>query len=96
MRLLSISPPKLETNAGKDKLAVRYCYKESASESRLKFSVEFIAERVEDVRADQFYGDCCCSEPALGAGRLSFSITYSASNVVIRRVTNTLMIVRSV
>jgi hypothetical protein len=96
MRLLSISPPKLETNAGKDKLAVRYCYKESASESRLKFSAELIDERVEDVRVDQSYGDCCCSKPALGAGRLSFSITYSASNVVIRRVTNTLMIVRSV
>ena len=59
-------------------------------------SVEFIDEGVEDVRMDQFYGDCCCSKPALGAGRLSFSITYSASKVVIRRVTNTLMIVRSV
>jgi hypothetical protein len=53
MLLLSISPPKLETNAGKDKLAVRYCYKESASESRLKFSVELIDERVEDVTVDQ-------------------------------------------
>jgi hypothetical protein len=95
MRLLSISPPKLETHAGKDKLAVRYCYKESASESRLKFSVELIDERVEDV-SDQTYGDCCCSKPAFGAGRLSFSITYSASNVVIRSVTNTLMTVRSV
>ena len=59
-------------------------------------SVEFIDEGVEDVRMDQSYGDCCCSKPALGAGRLSFSITYSASNVVISRVTNTLMIVRSV
>jgi len=53
MRLLSISPPKLETNAGKDKLAVTYCYKESASESRLKFSVELIDERVEEVTVDQ-------------------------------------------
>jgi len=53
MLLLSISPPKLETNAGKEKLAVRYCYKESASESRLKFSVELIDQRVEDVTVDQ-------------------------------------------
>lgn len=38
MRLLSISPPKLETRARKDKPAVWYCYKDGASESRSKFS----------------------------------------------------------
>ena len=35
MRLLSISPPKLETSAWKRD---KYCYKQGANESRLKFS----------------------------------------------------------